>query len=134
MRNLLACTCLTPILLLAGADRADAETVIGTKVTNPVKTSTAKSGSADDLRISSDGSIVPSAAGAAVTIDSNHSVKNEGSITITDLNDSVGILANPGMSGSINNTGKIEVVENYTPADPDKDGDNDGAFATGARR
>ena len=134
MRNLLACTCLTPVLLVAGAGPAGAETVLSTKLTSPVSTSTVKSGAADDIRISTDGSIVPAVAGAAVTIDSDNSVKNEGTITITDPDDSTGILAIAGTSGTITNSGKIEVLESYTPADSDKDGDNDGAFATGARR
>ncbi len=134
MRNLLACTCLTPVLLAFAVSPARAETTITTKLTNPVRTSTINSGGADDIKIGTAGSVVPTAAGAAVTMDSNHSVKNEGAITINDLNDSTGILANAGTSGTITNSGKIEVVESYTPADGDKDGDNDGAFATGARR
>lgn len=135
MRNLLACTCLTPLALAAVAGGvAQAETTITTKVTTPQKTSTIKAGAADDIKITSAGSVVPAASGAAVTIDSNHKVTNEGLIQTTDLNDVTGILANPGLTGTITNTGKIELIETYTPADADKDGDNDGAFATGARR
>ena len=134
MRNLLACTCLTSVAILVSATAAQAETVIGTKVTDRAKTSTVKAGAADDIKITAAGSIVPTGPGAAVTIDSNHKVTNEGTITITDANDATGILANAGVAGTITHSGKIEIVETYTPTDADKDGDLDGAFATGARR
>jgi hypothetical protein len=132
MRNLLACTCLTSIAMIAAA--AQAETTIGTKVTDRVKSSTIKSGAADDIKIGAAGSVVPTGAGAAVTLDSNNKVTNEGAITITDANDATGILAGSGISGTITNSGKIELLEGYTPTDGDKDGDLDGPFATGARR
>ena len=134
MRILLASTCLTPLALIAAAAPASAETSITTKVTAPVKTSTVKSGAADDVKITTAGSVVPTAAGAAVTMDSNHAVRNEGAIQFNNLSDSTGILANAGTSGTITNTGKIELLEDYSPTDADKDGDLDGSFASGARR
>jgi hypothetical protein len=82
----------------------------------------------DDVRISSTGSVKP-AAGNAVTIDSNDSVKNEGAIQITGSNNSAGIVANPGLTANITNTGTITIDETYTPTDADNDGDIDGAFA-----
>lgn len=133
MRNLLACTCLTPVFILAAAT-SHAETTVSTKITDRLRTSTVKSGGPDSITIGSAGSVVPTGPGAAVTIDSNHGVKNDGTISITDANDSTGILASPGTSATITNTGKIEILETYAPADGDKDGDNDGAFASGARR
>lgn len=132
MRSLLACTCLTPVLVATAAP-AFAETTIGDKRTTAVATSTIKSGTRDDIRITSAGSIAPTA-GVAVTIDSANSVKNEGTIQVTGANDSAGIQANAGTSGTITNSGKIIIDENYTPADGDKDGDNDGPFAQGTRR
>ena len=66
----------------------------------------------DDVRISSTGSVKP-ASGNAVTIDSNDSVKNEGTIQITGANNSTGILANPGLTGNITNTGTITIDESY---------------------
>jgi hypothetical protein len=134
MRILLASTCLTPLALFAVASAVRAETTVATKVVTPVKTSTVKSGAADDVRITSAGSVVPTASGAAVTIDSNHSVKNEGAIQFNNVNDASGILANAGTSGTVTNTGKIELLEDYAAIDADKDGDLDGAFATGTRR
>ncbi len=133
MRSLLACTCLTPIFLLAIGAPAFAETTIGDKKTTPIATSTVKNGARDDIRITSAGSIVPTG-GVAVTIDSPNSVKNEGTIQITGANDSTGIQANAGTSGTITNSGKIILDENFTPADADNDGDKDGPFAQGERR
>ena len=129
MRKLLAATCLTPLSLGLLPAYAGAETVISTAVTTPVLTSTG----GDDVRISSTGSVKP-ASGAAVTIDSNDSVKNEGTIQITGANNSTGILANTGLTANITNTGTITIDESYTPTDSDNDGDIDGPFAQGTGR
>ena len=129
MRKLLAATCLTPLSFALLPAHAGAETVVSTAVTTPVLTSTGN----DDVRISSTGSVKPTS-GAAVTIDSNDSVKNEGTIQITGANNATGILANPGLTGTITNTGSIIIDESYTPTDSDSDGDIDGAFAQGTNR
>lgn len=133
MRSLLAATCLTPVALASFIGLAHAETVIGNSVTTSQKTSIANAGTADDIRISSAGTVKP-AAGTAVMIDSNNGVTNEGTIQITDANDAIGILANPGFSGAINNSGKITIDETYTATDTDKDGDLDGRHALGENR
>ena len=129
MRCLLAATALTPVALVLSATPAIAETVISTATTTPVLTGTAN----DDLRISSTGSVKP-ASGAAVTINSNDSVKNEGTIAITGADNATGILANTNLSGTITNAGTITIDENYTPTDTDSDGDIDGPFAQGTNR
>jgi len=129
MRCLLAATALTPVVFGLSAIPAAAETVISTAVTTPVLTGTAN----DDLRISSTGSVKPTS-GAAVTINSNDSVKNEGAIAIAGANNSTGILANTNLAGNITNTGTIVIDENYTPTDTDNDGDLDGPFAQGTNR
>jgi len=129
MRKLLAATCLTPLTLVLLPAHASAETVISTAVTTPVLTSTGN----DDVRISSTGSVKPTS-GAAVTINSNDSVKNEGTIQITGANNATGILANTGLTGNITNSGTITIDESYTPTDSDSDGDLDGVFAQGTGR
>jgi hypothetical protein len=129
MRKLLAATCLTPLSFVLLPAHAGAETVISTAVTTPVLTSTGN----DDVRISSTGSVKPTS-GAAVTINSNDSVKNEGAIQITGANNATGILANIGLTGNITNAGTIVIDESYTPTDADSDGDIDGVFAQGTGR
>ena len=132
MRHLLAATCLTPVALSL-AFPAHAETVIADARTTPVRTSTIAGGAPDDIRISAQGSVKPPS-GVAVTIDSNDGVTNQGTIQISGANDSTGILAEAGRSGSITNSGKIILDENYTATDADNDGDLDGPFAQGVRR
>jgi hypothetical protein len=129
MRFLLASTGAGAIAVALAATSAHGETVITSAVTTPVLTGTAN----DDLRISSTGSVKPTG-GVAVTINSNDSVKNEGTIAIQGANNSAGILANTNLAGNITNTGTITIDENYTPEDSDKDGDIDGTFAQGSGR
>ena len=113
MRFLLASTGLGTIAALL-ATPASAETVISTAVTTPVLTGTA----GDDIRITSAGSVKPTG-GAAVTINSNDSVKNEGTIAIKGANSATGILANTNLTGDITNTGTITIDEDFTGTDAD---------------
>lgn len=132
MRHLLASTCLAAIALAP----AHAETTVTDKRTAAIRTATIKTGAADDIRITSTGSVEPTIAGAAVTIDSNNRVVNEGSILIGNQDNAIGIRAEAGRTGAITNAsgGKIVVDETYTPADADNDGDLDGPLAVGSGR
>ena len=130
-KYLLASTC----LLAVASIPVHAETSIGTATTAPVRTSTIKSGAADDIKITSAGSIKTTSP-VAVTIDSNNKLTNEGTIEISNVNNATGILANAGVTGTINNaaSGKIIIDEPYAPTDADNDGDIDGPFAIGTGR
>ena len=114
------------------ATPAAAET-ISTAITQPVRTSTIKNGTPDSITIASSGSVKP-ASGTAVTIDSNHSVTNQGTIAISNADSAIGILAQAGTSGDIVNSGTITIDETYTATDTDNDGDLDGPFALGFNR
>lgn len=129
-RYLLASTAL--IALAAAATSVRAEDVT-TKKTTPLRTSTIKSGGADAINITKEGSVVLTS-GTAVTMDSNHKVSNAGAITISNASGATGILASAGTAGDITNTGTITVDEPYSPGDDDKDGDLDGPFALGSNR
>ncbi|QHL90468.1 autotransporter domain-containing protein [Sphingomonas changnyeongensis] len=133
MRRLLACTCLTPLPLIALGTVGQAQTVISTRLTSPVATATAANGQADSLRIASAGAVAP-ASGTAVTVNSSHNLTNEGTIEVRGANGAVGILVNPGTTTNIASSGQITIDENYTPADSDNDGDADGPFAQGTNR
>lgn len=118
-------------LCLAGA--AFAETTITTTVTTPVTTATAASGAPDDLRVTSTGAVQPTS-GTAITLNSDDNVTVEGTVKITDANDATGILVEGGRTGDVKLSGTITIDESTEIKDTDSDGDNDGPFATGARR
>jgi hypothetical protein len=122
------------LLPLAYAVSAQAETKISTAVTTPVATATAASGQPDSITIETAGSIKPTAAGAAVTVNSNHAVKNGGTISFNNIDNATGILVQGGRATTVTNTGTISLVEDYTYEDTDKDGDHDGPFAKGSNR
>ncbi|WP_312167076.1 autotransporter domain-containing protein [Phenylobacterium sp.] len=122
----------SPLCLLAGA--AQAETVISTSVSTPVATATAASGARDDIKITSAGTVQPTSAGAAVTLNSDNTVTNEGTIKFSNVDDATGILVLGGTTGSVRHAGTIVIDETTEIKDADGDGDLDGPFATGARR
>ncbi|HVI97900.1 MAG TPA: autotransporter domain-containing protein [Sphingomonas sp.] len=132
MRTLLCTTSLTSAALLA-AFPAAAQTKIETKITTPVATSTVKDGAPDDIEITDKGSVVPTG-GTAVTLDSDNDVKNAGTIQVSDANGAAGIRATTSGTGTIANSGKITIDEDYTAKDDDDDGDIDGPFAKGSNR
>jgi hypothetical protein len=147
MRHLLAATCLTPIALAAAAP-ASAQLVINNARTTSVETATANNGQPADIRITTGGSVRPTTQGAVVTLNSNNSVKNEGStatapgIGTNNVSNSTGILVVPGFTGNVENAaasgnvtaGIISIVEDYAATDSDSDGDLDGPFAQGTNR
>jgi hypothetical protein len=126
-RHLLASTAALALTAPAAAEN------ITTPVTQPVQTSTVRSGAPDTITITSTGSVKP-AGGTAVTMDSNHAVTNQGAIGIANANGATGILANAGTAGDIVNSGTIAIDEPYAPTDTDNDGDLDGPFALGGNR
>ena len=132
MRHLLASTCLAALAIAP----LHAETTVTDKRTVPLRTATIKAGAPDDIRITSTGTVELAAPGAAVTLDSPNSVVNEGTIQISNQNDSAGIRAQSGQLGNITNaaSGKIVIDETYTAADADNDGDLDGPLAVGSGR
>ncbi|RYZ03295.1 MAG: hypothetical protein EON61_15535, partial [Alphaproteobacteria bacterium] len=116
---------------------AMAQVSIATATTAPVRTSTANSGAASDVNITTAGSITltsPAAGTAAVTIDSNNSVTNAGTIAIPNTNDVVGVRIAPNITGNFTNNGTISLLEDYTRTDTDSDGDLDGPLAQGSNR
>lgn len=132
MRRLLAYSCLTPLALVA-VGQAQAERKVETKITAPVSTSTATNNGPDNVNVTSAGGITLTS-GTAITLDSNNMATNAGALAIQGANNSNGILALPGFTGAITNSGTITIDENYTPTDTDKDGDLDGPFAQGNNR
>jgi hypothetical protein len=119
--------------VLAAGGAGFAETSISTATTTAVATSTVKSGAADDISITADGTVKP-ASGTAVTLDSDNKVTNAGTIQFTGVNDATGVLIAGGHTGSLTNSGVIQVGETITTTDTDSDGDADGPFVTGSGR
>lgn len=131
MKRLLVSAAVIPLVHAASAH---AETKITTATTAPVRTSTVAGGQPDHLTIDATGSITPTTAGAAVTVDSSNALINNGSITFTGVSGATGVLVANGVATAITNGGTINVVEDYTATDTDNDGDVDGPFAQGSGR
>lgn len=117
---------------------AVAQTQITTATTSPVQTSTANSGAAADVEVTSTGSVIVTSAAAnsaAVTIDSNNKLTNNGNIGTVNSDNTVGVRIQPGLTTSYTSTtGSITMLEDYTRTDSDGDGDLDGPLAQGTGR
>ncbi len=121
----------------ASANNAEANDVnITTATTNPVTTSSPDGVSPGNVTIAAGGSITVTAGQTAVTVDSNNTVTNAGTLASNDANNTTGILVQGGFAGpqTISNTGTISLLESYVLADADNDADFDGAWAVGSNR
>ncbi|CAN7344568.1 autotransporter domain-containing protein [Phenylobacterium sp. LjRoot225] len=96
-----------------------------------VATSTAASGSADDIVQTGTLSVT---SGAAITLDSDNSVTNSGTIQLKDVSDVTGVLAQAGHTGTITNSGAISISESATTTTTTSTGVVTGPFATGSNR
>ncbi|MDZ4373736.1 MAG: autotransporter domain-containing protein, partial [Phenylobacterium sp.] len=130
MKRLLVSAAVLPLLHAA----AHAETKISTATTAPVRTATIANGQPDHITIEAAGSIAPTVAGAAVTVDSSNAVTNAGGIRFEGVSNATGILISPGVAMAVTNAGTISLLEDYTATDADSDGDLDGPFAQGSGR
>ncbi|WP_368670097.1 beta strand repeat-containing protein, partial [Phenylobacterium aquaticum] len=128
-----AAPALAGLTAIAAGFPAGAGTSISTATTTPVATSTVNGGAADDITVTSDGTIKP-ASGVAVTLDSNNSVSNAGTIYYRDVDNVTDVLLLGGHTGSFSNTGTLEADETHTDTDSNGDGNYDGVFATGTGR
>ncbi len=114
---------------------AFAQVSIATATTTPVSTGTANNGAASDVTITSAGSITLTTAGSTgVTINSNNSLANAGTIAINNADNVFGVRVQPGVTGGYTATGSINILEDYTRTDTDADGDPDGPLALGTGR
>lgn len=130
MKRLFVSAAVLPLLTAV----AHAEVKISTATTTPVRTSTVAAGQPDHITIEAAGSIAPTAAGAAVTVDSSNAVVNAGSITFNGVSNATGIEIRPGVFMAVTHNGTISLLEDYTATDTDNDGDIDGPFAQGSGR
>jgi hypothetical protein len=134
MRKHLAVAAAAGPILLALASSAQAQLSISTATTAPVATATAVSSAPADIDIVAGGSVSPTAAGSAVTLNSNNNVSNAGGISFSNINGVNGILALGGFTGSITNTGTISITESYSAPVNQNTGISYGAFAQGNTR
>jgi uncharacterized protein with beta-barrel porin domain len=115
---------------------AAAQVTISTATTTPVTTSTANSGAASDVTIASGGSIALTSQPntAAVTVDSNNKIVNNGAISSSNSDGATGVLILPNLTTGYTGAGSIAITEDYTRTDTNNDGNPDGPLAQGTGR
>ncbi len=131
-KTLTAAAALAPLWFLASAGASFATTTVSTARTTPIATSTANNGARDDIDIALGASItLTSPNTAAVVIDSNNKVTNEGTISFKDVDGAIGVLLSGGRTGSFTNSGAISITESTPPTDTNSDGVVEAPFAKG---
>jgi hypothetical protein len=88
------------VLLTTAAMADDREITSATQVTDPVFTATAGSGTPGNLTIDQGGTINIATSGAAVTLNSNNTISNSGTIQTTALSTAIGVHILGGFTGS----------------------------------
>lgn len=121
----------------AAKEAAADDLTVTTAQTNPVTTAAANNGTAGSVTVNSGGSILVGAGQAAVTMNDpgrNVTVNAGGIVGSNDANNTNGIQLNNGFSGNVAINGAVNLLENFTLADTDNDGDLDGEYAAGTNR
>ena len=114
---------------------AAAQVSITTATTTPVQTATANSGAPSDVTVTSTGSVALTSAAAgtsAVTVNSNNSLTNAGTISTANSDNTNGVRITAG-TANYTSTGSISLLEDYLQKDDDSDGDLDGVLAQNHR-
>jgi hypothetical protein len=133
-KKLIAAVALAPLSMAAPSALAATQTITSS-TTTPIATATASSGSPADIQIGSGGNVSAAANGTAssplalVTLNSNNSVTNlSGTIASNNFSNVIGILAQGGYAGSVENDATISLGSSYTPS-TQADGYSQGPFA-----
>lgn len=126
-------TSLVSVTALLWAGQALADTTISSDRSTPINTSTVNNGQPDNVVVNNGVNLTPPG-GAAITLDSNNTVTNNGAIKIQDKDNATGILILGGHTGAVTHNGAITINETTTAADTNGDGVPDGPFATGQNR
>ncbi|MBL4616184.1 MAG: autotransporter domain-containing protein [Robiginitomaculum sp.] len=136
MRRLLLLSAALPALgaAIGFALPAAAQVEIETELTDPIDTQTIDGGNPADIIILNAGSVLIGAGQTAVTLNSDNTVTNQGTISSTDADNTTGILVSGTVTGDIINSGAINLQEDFTGVDDDEDGDFDTPFAMGTGR
>lgn len=126
---------------LAGGVAGTAEAgdlTVDTAITTPLATSNPDgSAVAGDITVAEAGSITIGPGETAITVDSSNDVLIEGTVASTVNSDNVtaiSILGGNAGPNTIENSGTINLLEDYTLADSDSDGNLDGDVAVGTDR
>lgn len=137
-KTLTAAAALAPLCFFANGGVASATTTVSNARTTPIATATANTGAPDNVDVAAGGSITlnsPSpATSPAVTLNSNNTVSNEGTISFKDVDNAVGILAVGGNTGAVTNSGTISITESTAASDTNNDGVVEEPFAKGTGR
>ncbi|MFS2318783.1 autotransporter domain-containing protein [Maricaulis sp. D1M11] len=137
-RRFMFASALVSLTVAVPAAFADEE-VTDTRET-PIATSTAASGSADNIVITSTGRVTLTSAQTAVTLDSDNDVTVDGDVTVTsDEDGGVGVHVVAGNTGTLTINGDIVVESESSPEDEGEDTDTgfadlDGPSAIGGQR
>lgn len=118
-------------MILGWGSLASAQVTISDARTAPIDTTT----EGDDVVIDTDGSVTITTAGPAVTLNSDNSLTNEGTISITDVDDATGVSLEGGANRSFSNFANITLDETLPDAtDADENGFTDRVAPTGSGR
>ena len=100
-------------VLLSSPAAADNLT-ISSKTTSPVSTAAAANNSPGDITIDANGSVEVSRSGYSVLLNSSNAVANSGTISNAGGSGAIGLEIVPGFTGSVNNSGTINVITTGT--------------------
>jgi hypothetical protein len=132
-KRLMTAAAMAPLLI--GSQVAHAQTAVNitSDTSTPVATATASNGGPADVTLSSTFTIKDS--NPALTLNSNNKLFNSGTIASKNINNATAILIQGPFTGTVVNSGSINLSEDYSPSDSaNSDGLTEAPYAQGAGR
>ncbi|MEI9892198.1 MAG: hypothetical protein WDN45_18630 [Caulobacteraceae bacterium] len=122
---------------MIGAQTAYAQVSISSNTSTPIATATASNGSPADVDVTSNATLTINGQTPAITVNSNNSVINLGTITSNNVDGATGILVQGPATATaqINNASTINLSESYSASDSaNTDGLTEAPYAQGNNR
>jgi hypothetical protein len=107
---------MAPLMLGYQAAYAQSTLTIASDTSTPVATATAASGGPGDIVINSGVTFTVKDTTPALTLNSNNTVTNGGTITSSGVNNATAIQVQGPFTGTVFNNGSISIGESYTPS------------------
>jgi hypothetical protein len=115
-KRLMAAAAMAPLMLGYQAAYAQSTLTIASDTSTPVATATAVSGGPGDIVINSGVTFTVKDTTPALTLNSNNTVTNGGTITSSGVNNATAIQVQGPFTGTVFNNGSISLGESYTPS------------------
>src|SRR4051812_22378601 len=110
-KRLMAAAAMAPLMIGYQAAYAQTQVSISSNTSTPIATATASNGAPADVSVTSSATLTITGTTPAITLNSNNTVVNSGTITSNNVDGATAILVQGPFTGAVTNSGTINLTE-----------------------